>query len=58
MGSVYFKIRVNGYARTAAVTVEFEDSTYTVAESDDSETTDVTENEVVGDRHAERGPRA
>ena len=46
-GSVYFKIRVNGYARTAtAVTVEFEESAYTVAESDDSETMDVTENEV------------
>ena len=29
-----------------AVTVEFEQSTYTVAESDDSSTTDVTENEV------------
>ena len=29
-----------------AVTVEFEDSTYTVAESDDSETTDMTENAV------------
>ena len=49
MGTVYFKIRVNGYARTAAdtpVTVEFEQSTYTVAESDDSSTTDMTENEV------------
>ena len=31
---------------TAEVTVEFEQSTYTVAESDDSSTTDVTENEV------------
>ena len=40
---------VNGYARTTTdtpVTVEFEQSTYTVAESDDSSTTDVTENEV------------
>ena len=49
MGTVYFKIRVNGYARTAAdtpVTVEFEHDTYTVAESDDTSTTDVTENAV------------
>ena len=30
-----------------AVTVEFEESAYTVAESDDAETMDVTENEVV-----------
>ena len=43
-GTVYFKIRVNGYARTAAaVTVDFEDSTYTVAESDDSSTMDEEE---------------